>query len=467
MLIRKNTKAFKTILEIFTACQGRGDREQLIRLFITKAGSTVKDRISVDAIQGDAALFYEMNYQTVLNSLRSSNHQLNESDDIPGLFYFHSTSNKSWDETPFEFDEAITKEFNHLPDLPKVRKKEKVEKFVLPAPRSNTGSPKKAPKAAPAKAPKGAVRGPKQPDFKLKHEIEFTDLDRIIFRQPLLNKEKILTYYNDLADLILPYLNDRGQWVRTSPDRSRSLVQLTTASLFANDEESIPQWLRSRTSKDGGSAHLLANDKEHLLLFVERGALEFHPTHSRKKQTEHPDYMIITVDSPDSDISKAVDVARVAKTILDGLKLPSFVKTNGTSQLDIYIPLDAKGNFKDSQASAKYLCNLINLKIPGEVALVGTDENTYGKVSLDYSLNEQGQTIIAPYSLVVGESVTVATPLRWDEVNDTLQPDAFSPESIVKRIKNVGDPFENLYKKKVNASDLKERLEANYAFLFD
>ena len=77
MLIRKNTKAFKTILQIVSECQSRPDREQLIRLFITRAGNTVKDRISVESIQGDAALFYEMNYQTVLNSLRSSNHQLN------------------------------------------------------------------------------------------------------------------------------------------------------------------------------------------------------------------------------------------------------------------------------------------------------------------------------------------------------------------------------------------------------
>ena len=143
MLIRKNTKAFKTILEIISACQSRADREKLIRLYITRAGHSINDRISVEGIQGDAALFYEMNYQSVLNNLQSSSHQLHISDEIPGIYFFHSSSNKVWDETPFEFDEAIKKEFSSLPELPVVRKKEKPEKFVFPTGKSKAESNRK------------------------------------------------------------------------------------------------------------------------------------------------------------------------------------------------------------------------------------------------------------------------------------------------------------------------------------
>lgn len=468
MLIRKNTKAFKTILEIVTVCQGRADREQLIRLFITKAGNTVNERISVESIEGDAALFYEMNYQTVLNSLRSSNHQLNESDEIPGLYFFHSSSNKRWDETPFEFDEAVKNEFSTLPDLPTVRKKEKSEKFVLPKAQANIKtSGKKNEKSTAPKIKKAVVDGPKQPDFKLRHKIEFTGLDKIIFRQPRLTKEQILTYYNNISEYLLPYIKDRQQWFRNSSDNSRALVELTRNSLFANDADSVPEWLHVRGgNKSDGDDVMLVNDKEHLLLFVDRGALEFHPNHSKKKQSENPDFIVIAVDSPESDISKAVEVALEAKKILDGLKLPSFVKTDGLSGLHIYIPLDAKTGFAESRDSAKYICKLIKLKIPDLVVLVRTDDNSYGKVSLDYSLNEQGQSVIAPYSLVGGESVTVATPLLWDEVNDTLQPGAFTPESIFKRLKHAGDPFAHMYKKKVNSSELLQKLDHNYSFLF-
>src|SRR5688500_19549625 len=113
------------------ACRDRPDRKQQIRQYITKAGDTIHERINVEGIQGEAGLFYEMNYQAVLGKLQSSNHQLLQSDDIPGIYFFHSSSNKAWDETPFEFDEAIKREFASLPELPVTRKKEKAEKFTF------------------------------------------------------------------------------------------------------------------------------------------------------------------------------------------------------------------------------------------------------------------------------------------------------------------------------------------------
>lgn len=470
MLIRKNTKAFKTILEIVSTCQGRADREQLIRLFITKAGSTVKDRISVDAIQGDASLFYEMNYQTVLNSLRSENHQLNESEEIPGLYYFHSASNKRWDETPFEFDEKVKQEFSSLPNLPTVRKKEKSGKVILPTPKPpQKTSPAKREKAEPPKAKMVVVHRSRQPDFKLKKKIEFSNLDKIVSRQPLMNKEQVLTYYNKMSEHILPYLEDRVQWSRTSSLHSKSsLVELTKESLFGDDLESVPDWLETiAPSKKKEDVHpILINDNEHLLLAIEREVFEFHPAHARQKRNESPDYIIIVIDSPDSDISKAVEVAVEAKKILDGLRLPAFVKTDGLVGLHIYIPLDAKANFSQSREAAMYLCKLLKLKVPESVAIEGSDDNTYGKVSVDYSLNEKDQSIIAPYSLVAGESVTIATPLLWEEVNDTLRANAFDVETIFERLKQDGDPFESLYKKKINAAALAQTLKENYNFLF-
>ena len=56
MQIRKNTKAYKSILQIVEDCQSRPDRERLIRLYITRAGHTLEQRISVEGIEGDADL---------------------------------------------------------------------------------------------------------------------------------------------------------------------------------------------------------------------------------------------------------------------------------------------------------------------------------------------------------------------------------------------------------------------------
>ena len=467
MLIRKNTKAFKTILEIFMACQDRPDRDQLIRLYITRAGSSVNDRINVEGIQGESALFYEMNYNSILNNLQSSNHQLNVSDEIPGLYFFHSTSNKVWDETPFEFDEAINKEFKSLPQLPAVRKKEKPQKFVFPTGKSEskTASKKEKVKATKAAPPKVIEPGTRQPDYKLKHKIFFTGLEKIVFRQPKVEKKDVLDYYNKIVEYILPYLKDREQHTRRYSGGSQAPVILTVKNLFGDDEDQVPDWIKPKRTTRSKDQVLLCNEREALMLYVEAGCLEFRPMNSRTKAPDAPDYLVIAIDSPDYESTKAIEAASRTKEILDGLELPSFIKTDGKSGLHIYVPLDAKSEFSSVREAANFLCKLARIKMPDLVALKGSEESGYGKVSLDYSLNDKGGSVVAPYSLVAGESPAVATPLLWEELDGELRPENFDHETIFKRLKRMGDPFESFYKKKVNAGDLVDRLNKNYGFL--
>ena len=492
MIVRKNTKAFKTILQLVTDCQDRPDREKLIRLYITKAGQSIRERINIEGIEGGAALFYEMTYQTVLNNLKSPNHQLHESDEVPGIYFFHSSSNKVWDETPFEFDESIKEEFRSLQELPKVRKKEKAQKFVFPAP----DSPKARP--GPAASPEGRKsstketrsaersdrnsksilkdaktsadaekKGPAQPNFKLKHEIEFTNLGRIVFRQPQLSKRDILEYYNKIAEHLLPYVKDRLMWTRLGSDGSGPIVRISSRALFENDEETTPDWIKTVkvSGGNGGEPLLICNDREHLLLCVEAGCVEFSPCHSKVKNLHSPDYIAIAIDSSESELGKAIDVALVARQILDGLKLPSFVKTDGISGLHVYVPLDSKSDFETSRTAAEYLGKLMRLKVPDLITFKGSEGYVHGKVSVDFSLNKEEGSVIAPYSLA-GQSANVATPLVWDEVKEGLRVEDFNYETIFTRLKKDSDPFDSLFRKRVNADTLVERIVEHYSFLF-
>jgi bifunctional non-homologous end joining protein LigD len=468
MLIRKNTKTFKTILEIVTACKDRPDREKLIRLYITKAGNSIADRISVEGIQGDSALFYDLNYHSVLSNLESSERQLHQSDEIPGIYFFHSTSNKVWDETPFEFDEAIKKEFASLSDLPVVRKKSKTEKYVFPDPkvkpepkaRKSEMAPTRKEKAVAKKSPKAVDKGPRQPDYKLKRKIAFTDLDKVIFRNPQVTKKDVLDYYNKIAEYILPYLKDRPLSIHSS--KGSRTAGFKTSSDFPEHVQ-LPDWLQTAAAKKGQESMLLCNDKSHLLFYVEMGGVQFDCAHSRTKSLATPDYIVVKLEC-DSEFKKIIEGTLGAKEILSGLHLPSFVKTDGQSGLHIYIPLDSKSKFEASKAAAEYICKLLRLKIPDLVSLHGSDDHSYGKVTLHYMLNQEGESLIAPYSLVAGESPTVATPLLWEEVKEGLQLEDFHYETIFKRLKQ--DPFENLIKKKVNAEGLVQKMEENYGFLF-
>lgn len=463
MQIRRNTKAFKAILEIITRCQDRPDRQNLIRLYITKAGHSIHDRINVEGIEDKAGFFYDMNYEAVLVSLTSADQQLHQSDEVPGIYFFHSSSNKEWDKTPFEFDVSIKEEFDSLPELPVLRRKEKAEKYVFPTREVKTESkPAKKEKVKAKKVTKSIVEGPRQPDYKLKHKIHFTNLEKVIFRQPEFNKRDALDYYSRVAEYILPYLKDRPLLVYT--DSPRNNEYRTLESLTENKQDEIPSWIQTTQASKGKEHLLLCNDKEHLLFYIESGGIELRASHSRKKSTNAPDYIVIGIDS-DSEFAKVVDVALTAKEILTALGLPSCVKTDGLSGLHIYIPADAKSDFETCKSVAEYLCKLVRLKIPDLVTINRDDNHSYGKVSLDYMINEASTHVVSPYSLLRGQP-TVATPLSWDEVNEDLRLEVFNHETIFKKLKEADDPFSTLFKKKVNADALHEKLESNYSFLF-
>ncbi len=99
------------------------------------------------------------------------------------------------------------------------------------------------------------------------------------------------------------------------------------------------------------------------------------------------------------------------------------------------------------------------------MALEGSDENTYGKVTLNHLLNKEDVGVVAPYSLVAGTAAVIATPLGWDEVTEGLRIDDFNHKTIFDRLKKVGDPFEGMMKRKMNAGEVLSRLEENYSFL--
>lgn len=61
------------------------------------------------------------------------------------------------------------------------------------------------------------------------------------------------------------------------------------------------------------------------------------------------------------------------------------------------------------------------------------------KVYLDYLQNRHGQTIVAPFSVRPLPGATVSMPLLWDEVNDSLDPKAFTIRTALDRMERVGN----------------------------
>ena len=69
-------------------------------------------------------------------------------------------------------------------------------------------------------------------------------------------------------------------------------------------------------------------------------------------------------------------------------------------------------------------------------------------VLIDSNQNGEGKTIASAYSVRPKPGAPVSTPLRWDEVNESLDPAAFTMGAVLERISRHGDLFEGVLKTK-------------------
>ena len=266
--------------------------------------------------------------------------------------------------------------------MPAVRKKEKSQRFVFPTGKSESkpAAQKEKSKAPKAAAVKVADTATKQPDYKLKHKIHFTGLERIIFRQPKIEKKDVLDYYDKIAAYLLPYLKDRVQYTRRYSGGSQEPIEMSVEALFADDEDHVPNWIRPKLISENKDEKqmLLCNEKEQLLFYVEAGCLEFRPCNSRTKSLRSPDYIVLAIDSPDYESTKAIEAAAEKEILM------AEASTLKTMEIRAHVYFIESKKYVKSTGLASYICKTRPRRcLPG--GLEGIEE-VVRKVSVDFAL---------------------------------------------------------------------------------
>jgi bifunctional non-homologous end joining protein LigD len=153
--------------------------------------------------------------------------------------------------------------------------------------------------------------------------------------------------------------------------------------------------------------------------------------------------MIIDIDpSEKNNFSQVVIAALEFKKLLDKAGAKSYCKTSGATGLHIYVPMGKKYSYEQVKNFAHILCTMVNEQIPGFTSMErNLQKRGNSKIYLDYLQNRRGQTIAAPYSLRPRDKATVSTPLQWKEVTKGLDPTSFTIDTILKRVKKIGDIF--------------------------
>jgi bifunctional non-homologous end joining protein LigD len=304
-----------------------------------------------------------------------------------------------------------------------------------------SAEPGDAPEPAPAREPLPAVirRG--------KRELKLSNLDKEFWPEGI-TKGDLLAYYREVAPVLVPHLKDRPFTMIRYPDGIHG------GHFFQKDAPShMPDWIpryralvstREKPRQKKWVNFALVNDETALLWMVNMGCIDMNAWYSRVDKPDRPDFVLFDLDpAADVGFAETVQVALLVKEALDAFGLESFPKTSGADGMHVLVPVERRHTFDDTREFAEIVARALARTHRGLVTTEWTKSKRRG-VLIDSNQNGEGKTIATVYSVRPKPGAPVSTPLRWDEVNEKLNPSIYTMDVVLDRVRRFGDLYEGV-----------------------
>jgi len=279
-----------------------------------------------------------------------------------------------------------------------------------------------------------------------KRIVRLSNLDKPFWPEEGITKGDLLSYYRDVAPTVVPHLKDRPFTMKRYPDGAYGKF------FFQKDApKHMPDWIPRVelvvTTRDTPRQRRkiqapLINDELALLWMVNMGCIDLNTWYSRVNKFNRPDFVLFDLDpSDDVGFKETIEVALLVKQALDALELESVVKTSGSDGIHVLVPIARRHTFDQTREFSEIVASALARTHRGLVTTEWTRAKRRG-VLIDSNQNGEGKTIASAYSVRPREGAPVSTPLRWDEVNEKLDPREFTMDVVRGRIEEYGDLFE-------------------------
>jgi len=289
-------------------------------------------------------------------------------------------------------------------------------------------------------------------------EVKLTNLDKIYWPKSGVRKYDLIDYYIKVADFILPYLEVLQLYLHRHPNG------INKKSFYQKDNEGLLEpWVKTTNiyskSAKKDIRYLLCQNEATLLYMANLGCIEINPWNSRINNLENPDYSVIDLDPSDKNtFEEVIEVAQVAREILDEAKIKAYLKTSGSSGLHIYLPLNAAYTHEEARNFTKLLCYFIQERTKGLTSMERAVKNRKGKIYLDYLQNRRGQTLASAYCVRPKEAAPVSAPLEWKELKKGLKITDFNIQNMPERLGDKGDIFMGILQEEIKMEKALARL---------
>jgi bifunctional non-homologous end joining protein LigD len=272
--------------------------------------------------------------------------------------------------------------------------------------------------------------------------LRLSNLDKVLYPRTGTTKGEVLSYYAQVAPVLLPLLKDRPV------TRVRWPNGVEKARFFEkNTPAGTPRWVRTAdvptTGSRGESRHgdrlvfPIIDDLATLTWAANLAALELHVhqwTVAEDGKPRGADRIVIDLDPGEgAGLHECCRVALLVRDKLTERKLDARPVTSGSKGMHLYAHLPRRQDSERTSERAKV------------VTATMTKAKRSGKVFLDWSQNSGSKTTVSPYSLRGVERPWVATPVTWEEVSDGAEDplglEQFRYDEVLARVAEHGDLF--------------------------
>ena len=277
-------------------------------------------------------------------------------------------------------------------------------------------------------------------------QVTITHPDKVVFPGPAgqgggagpYTKLDLVRYYLAVADGALRGVAGRPMILK------RFVKGISQEAVFQKRAPTKrPDWVdvaELRYASGTSAEEAVIHDAAGLAWVINLGCVDLNPHPVLADDLDHPDELRVDLDPmPGVTWQRIVDVALVAREVLEDYGLVGWPKTSGSRGFHVYARIAPHWRFPQVRLAAQTVAREVERQMPDAATSRWWKEEREG-VFVDFNQNAKDRTVASAYSVRATADARVSTPLHWDEVADCT-PEAFTIASVPGRFAEIGDPW--------------------------
>jgi bifunctional non-homologous end joining protein LigD len=282
--------------------------------------------------------------------------------------------------------------------------------------------------------------------------------DKVLFPDDGVTKLDLATYYDAVADVMLPHLRGRPVNMQRFPDGidGMAFYEKKVPSHF-------PAWVDTVEvhTEDGTQRQVVVDDRRSLVYLAQQACLTPHTWLCTRKNLEKPDQLVFDLDPSDDDLAKVRRATRLVGRLLDDLGLTTYLKTTGSRGYHVLVPLRPGPAFDDVRDFARRCARVLVEQEPDLLTVEHRKAKRGDRVYVDIGRNAYGQTAVPAYAVRARPGAPVSTPITWDELS-RVKPAQFTVTSVRRRLSRRDCPWADVRRHAQGLTKARKQLAATH-----